>query len=284
MEIILLGTGGPKPDPRRSGPCLAVRIGSTVLLFDCGRGATLQLERAGISPCDVHSLFITHHHFDHIGGLGDFMLSGWNLGRKKTLPVFGPQGTCTIIDHLLNGVYAKDIAFRLKESTLSGVPLADIRRIVKPVEAVKPGVLFENKGIQVFCNFVRHGHGLGISGEDWQCLGYRIEAEDKSVTVSGDTVDCSGLDALAKNTHALVICCYLSGQELLDPEGELIGKHILACAPQVGSIATRAGAGKLILTHIREKHDNAMEQVVAEIRSAYDGEIIAGKDLMTIPV
>jgi ribonuclease Z len=284
MEIILLGTGGPKPDPFRFGPCLAVRTGSMVLLFDCGRGATIQLVRAGISPKHVHSVFITHHHFDHIGGLGDFILSGWNLGRHKKLPIFGPRGIRAILDHLLNGVYEKDIAFRLKESALSGVPLADIRRIAKPVEAVKSGVLFANQDIQVSCDFVKHGHGLGISDHDWQCLAYRIEAGDKSVTVSGDAVDCSGLDTLAKNTDALVICCYLARKEMLDPEGELIGKHILACAPQVGKIAARAGAGKLILTHIREKSDDMVAQAVAEIRSDYDGRIIAGRDLMTIPV
>ena len=149
---------------------------------------------------------------------------------------------------------------------------------------VSPGLVFADRGIKVFCEFVQHGHGLGISLKDWQCLSYRVEAEGKSVTISGDAVDCSGLDALARNTDALVICCYLSKIEMLEKEGELIGKHILACSPQVGKIAARAKAGKLILTHIREKPDSLMAEVVAEIRSDYDGDIIAGKDLMQIRV
>lgn len=283
MDIILLGTGGPKPDPDRQGPSLAVRINHTFLLFDAGRGVTTQLARAGISLRDVHSVFITHHHFDHIGGLGDFILSAWNSGRQKTLSIFGPQNTEAIVDQLLKGVYKSDIAFRRKEAAISGVPLADVGQIVKPKD-VTPGLVFADGKTKIFCEFVQHGHGLGILLKDWQCLAYRIEAEGKSVTISGDAVDCSGLDALARNTDALVICCYLSKIEMLEKEGALICTHILACSPQVGKIAARAKAGKLILTHIREKPDSLMAEVVAEIRSDYDGDIIAGKDLMQIRV
>ena len=283
MEVILLGTGGPKPDPDRQGPSIAVRVDRTFLLFDAGRGATTQLVRAGISHADINPLFITHHHFDHIGGLGDFILSGWNSGRQATLAIFGPQGTETIVNLLLEGVYKGDIAFREKEAKISGVPLADIRRIVTPRD-VTPGLVFSDRGIRVFCEFVYHGHGMGIALEDWQCLAYRIEAKGKSVTISGDAVDCSGLDAMAQNADALVICCYLSQKEMLDREGALIGKHVLACAPQVGKIAARANVGKLILTHIREKTDQLMADVVAEIKSDYDGDVIAGKDLLKIRI
>ena len=283
MKVILLGTGGPKPDSNRQGPSLAVQIDSAYLLFDAGRGAATQLVHAGISVRDINPIFITHHHFDHIGNLGDIILSSWNLRRKTTLSIYGPEGTEAIVSALLNEVYRSDIAFRLKEAELSGVALADIRKIVNTKD-VKPGLVFADKRIKVFCEFVQHGHGLGIPQEDWKCLAYRIEAKSKSVTISGDAVDCRGLGTLAKNTDALVMCCYLSKKEMGDREGDLISKHILACTPQVGKIASKAKAKKLILTHMRKKNDELMKDVVDEIKTDYDGEIIAGKDLMEIRV
>jgi len=283
MKVILLGTGGPIPDSNRQGPSLAVQVDSTCFLFDAGRGAATQLVRAGISVKDINPIFITHHHFDHIGNLGDIILSSWNLRRKAILSIYGPEGTEAIVNALLNDVYRSDIAFRLKEAELSGVSLADIRKIVNTKD-VKPGLVFAGKGIKVFCEFVQHGHGLGIPQEDWKCLAYRIEAKSKSLTISGDAVDCRGLGSLAKNTDALVMCCYLSKKEMGNREGDLISEHILACTPQVGKIASNAKAKKLILTHIREKNDELMTEVVDEIKTDFDGEIIAGKDLMEIYV
>ncbi len=283
MKVILLGTGGPKPDPNRQGPCLAVQVNRTNLLFDAGRGAATQLARAGISVKDIGPVFISHHHFDDIGYLGDIILSSWNLGRKKTLSIYGPEGTEAIVDVLLNEVYKKDIAFRQKEAQVSGVALTDIGMIVNARDVV-PGQVFADRGIKVTCDFVEHGHGLGISQADWKCLAYRIEANGKSVTISGDAVDCQGLDALAKNTDALVMCCYLSKKETADKEGDLTGNHILACTPQVGKIASKAKTKKLILTHIRKKNSELMKDMVDEISADYDGEIITGEDLMEIRV
>ena len=283
MKIILLGTGGPKPDPNRQGPCLAIQVCDQYILFDAGRGAGTQLAGAGIPVESVNPIFITHHHYDHIGNLGDIILSSWNQGRKARLSIFGPEGTSEIVDVLLNQVYKKDIDFRLTEASLSGVILADIKETVN-AEDVKSGLVYENNILKIYSDYVKHGHGLGISQENWKCLGYRIEAEGKTATISGDTVDCQGLTALAKDTDALVLCCYLSTQELEDMEGSLIAKHILACSPQVGEIAKKANAKKLILTHIREKSDALLEEAVREIRTCFNGEVIVGHDLLVVDV
>jgi len=283
MKIILLGTGGPKPDPNRQGPSLVIQVGDQFMLFDAGRGVGTQLARVGIPAKSVHPIFITHHHYDHIGNLGDMILSSWNLGRDSQLSIFGPEGTSDIVDVLLNQVYKNDIAFRLTEAEISEVPLVNIKDLVIAKD-VKPGLVYHSKEVKIYCEYVKHGHGIGISQKNWKCLGYRIEAEGKSVTISGDTVECQGLATLAKDTDALVLCCYLSAKEREDKEGDLIAKHILACSPQVGYIAKKANAKKLILTHIREKSDLLMEEIVSEIESGFKGEIILGRDLLVIDV
>ena len=47
MKLTLLGTGGPRPDPSRHGAATVLQIEDQYLLFDAGRGAVLQLVRAG---------------------------------------------------------------------------------------------------------------------------------------------------------------------------------------------------------------------------------------------
>jgi 7,8-dihydropterin-6-yl-methyl-4-(beta-D-ribofuranosyl)aminobenzene 5'-phosphate synthase len=55
--------------------CLVETAGQT-LLFDTGaRGDILlgNMERLGIDPLTINTVFISHSHWDHIGGLADFL-------------------------------------------------------------------------------------------------------------------------------------------------------------------------------------------------------------------
>ncbi|MFQ5695788.1 MAG: MBL fold metallo-hydrolase, partial [Terriglobia bacterium] len=43
MQVILLGTGYPRPDPERAGPSTAVVVSEKVFLVDAGRGVVMRL-------------------------------------------------------------------------------------------------------------------------------------------------------------------------------------------------------------------------------------------------
>lgn len=283
MKIILLGTGGPRPDTNRNGPAVLLQIGDDNLLFDAGRGATLQLLRAGISPEALHAIFLTHHHFDHIGNLADVILSAWNNSGRAPPPVYGPRGTERIVGLLLSQVYAADIETRLAEAAWEKENLVDVRRAAQ-AEDVAAGLVHETEAWRVLAEPVDHMHGLGISREAWECLGYRVEAGGKTVAISGDAVQCAGLSRLARGADVLVQCCYLAAAEMEDPNDDPISKHMLACSPQVGGIAAEAGVRKLVLTHIRQKSAAMMERLASDVRRDYSGELILGEDLLVIEV
>jgi ribonuclease Z len=284
MHITLLGTGGPRPDPTRQGPATLIEASRLKLLFDAGRGVTTQLARANVQVEDLDALFITHHHFDHIGGLGDLILAAWNNGRTRTLPVMGPPGTVAIIDGLLDNVYARDINFRIAEEWAHGRLLDHPRAFLEVKEVLSTRIDLPN-GVEVTCGQVEHGSvGIELSLEEWSANGYRVSAEGRHVAVSGDAVAGLELMDLARHVDALVMCAYLAEGEITTQEEAFLAEQVLAGAPQAAAIAAEADVGHLILTHIREKSDNEIEQMRVQVAKVFHGTVTAGFDLMTIDV
>lgn len=281
VKITLLGTGGPRPDPDRHGSALVVQIGDEYVLFDCGRGVVLQLVRAGVPLERLNPVFVTHHHFDHIGDLSDVILSTWLQGRPGALRVFGPPGTAAIVATLLGQVYDKDTEFRAKgEPAVGGWKPVDVTDVIAE-EVYNAG------SWRVTTETVVHGHGLDLPGafkHRWVCLGYRLEAEEKVVAISGDTVACAGLDRLAKNADVLVQCCYLARAEITTPHLEHVARHTLACSDTVGKIARQAGVRKLVLTHFRQKSDAMLDAISEDVARDWTGPLVLGRDLLEIMV
>ena len=50
IEVTLLGTGSPIPDPDRAGPSTLIRAGGQTFLVDCGRGVQQRLAAAAPAP------------------------------------------------------------------------------------------------------------------------------------------------------------------------------------------------------------------------------------------
>ena len=282
MKAVLLGTGGPRPDPDRMGPSTLISIGDDNIIVDAGRGVATRLVQAGVEITDYGYVFITHHHFDHTGGLGDLLFAAWNKARNKTIHVYGPRGTVKMVNHLFEA-YERDIWYRMSETELTVEKLIDIREMVK-VHDVEPGMVHQRAGWNVSAEYVDHGHGLGLSVEDWPCLAYRVTDDEGSLVISGDAVYSSKLIQFSKNADALVMCCYFAGEEVSDHDARLIAEHVLTSSLNAGKIAADANVGKMVLVHIKEKPQRLLDSMVDEISKDYQGEIIIGEDLLKIMV
>ena len=273
-------TGGPRPDPRRAGPATPLQVGDESLLFDCGRGVVVQMVRAGVALGTLRHVFLTHHHFDHIGDVYDVALSSWFDGRREALTFHGPPDTRRLIDALLTQVYDKDIEWRSDGEPVFG-GWAPVRG-----RDVAPGLVLETPAWRVSADTVVHGHGLGYSPafvRRWICYGYRVETQGLVIAISGDTVDCAGLRRLAQGADVLVQCCYLAEAEIEGEHLRRLAQYTLACGDTVGRIAADCAVKTLVLTHHRPRRDDTMlERLRAEVGRDFGGRLVLASDLDAI--
>jgi ribonuclease BN (tRNA processing enzyme) len=273
-SVVLLGTGGPRPDVARGATSLLIQAGEDNVLIDAGRGVVRQLAALGIDLARIDPVLITHHHYDHIGELHDVILSSWLLGRTHTLHLLGPPETRRIVDTLLHQVYDKDIEFRVHESANGAWPKAEVTDIVS-------GTIYETPNWRVIAELVDHGNRLDFPEafkQRWVCLGYRFECADGVIAFSGDTVDCPGLRRLAANADILVQCCYVGRAEIATPQTQRLAEYTLACADTVGRIATEAKVTTLVLTHFRRQTDAMLEQMRKDVTQDFAGRVLLGYD------
>ena len=102
VEIVFLGTGGSVPTRNRNTSATAARVGPEILLFDCGEGTQRQLMSSTVSFMKITRIFITHLHGDHFLGLPGLIQSMNFAGRLEPLDIYGPEGTSSMIDTILN--------------------------------------------------------------------------------------------------------------------------------------------------------------------------------------
>lgn len=104
VEITFLGTGAAIPSLKRRHSAILLHYGKDYILFDCGEGTQIQLEKARISPMKISRIFITHWHADHFGGLLPLIETLHLCHREKPLEIYGPEAT-RFIDALIELSY-----------------------------------------------------------------------------------------------------------------------------------------------------------------------------------
>ena len=96
MKLTVLGSGTSVPHPTRSSSAFWVETSGGSILLDFAASAPLRMAQEGLDWPNLDSIWISHFHLDHCGGLAPFLFgtkySPQTQGRRKPLRIFGPVG------------------------------------------------------------------------------------------------------------------------------------------------------------------------------------------------
>jgi ribonuclease BN (tRNA processing enzyme) len=274
-KIVLLGTGLPRPDPKRSGPATAIVVNGKPYLIDAGPGIVRRTTAAydnGIKALAVQNLltlFITHLHSDHTVGYPDLIFTTWVQGRHAPIKAYGPPGLEAMTKYIMLA-WQVDIDVRS-----NGVEHRDRNNVAVEAHDVLPGVVYEDPDVKITAFAVAHG--------ELQAYGYKFQAPDRTVVISGDTSPSDGIINNCQKCDVLIHEAFSDGFKPADmPNWLEYRSKYHTTTTQLAEIANRTQPGLLIVYHRGlgpKDHEITDEQYLAEIQKNYRGKVVIGHDL-----
>ena len=290
-EVVLLGTGTPRPSIERFGSATLVMVGDKRLLFDAGRGVSIRLQQAGLSADQIDHVFLTHLHSDHISDLPNLHQAAWIMeNRTDKLKVYGPEGVSQVTDGF-EMAYDLDYGFRSEHHGEAIAPRKYAGFDANTIDLSRP-VLFDDGDLKITAFKVIH--------EPIEpALGYKFEYKGRSLVITGDTsysqsvIDNSrDVDVLfheAQANHMVAVIENFALQNGAKLRAKLMSdiKTYHTTLIEAADIANKAGVKKLVFYHLTPAPRNYLTELmfvrgVDEVRKDW----LLAKDgtLLVLPV
>ena len=298
MQLVFLGTGASVPSPRRNVSALAVKLGSDVVLFDCGEGTQRQMMSSNASYMKIERVLITHLHGDHFLGLPGMMQTMHFSGRERKLEVIGPPGTVDMVRSVMDlgeCAFGYDVEVRELEGGevlhFPGYSITAVRADHSVYalsyvleEDMRPGRFRPEEAL-----------ALGIpagpmyrmlqEGETIEYKGVIVTPEEvigpprkgRKVAISGDTRPNEAFARAAWGADVMVHEATLD-----DSHHANAAEYGHSTSVEAAEVALKARVKTLYLTHISARYEDA-SILEREARAIFSNTVLA-EDLMTVDV
>ncbi len=220
MKLHILGCGDAFGSGGRFNTCYFVEAVHGAFLIDCGASSLIAMRRFGVEPNKIGTVFVSHLHGDHFGGLPFLILDAQFYSRRTApLALVGPPGF-------------RERLTQAMEVFFPGSSKVE-RKFSIDIHEMTPGKVFAINGIAVTPHLVTHECGAPP-------FALRVQCEGKLIVYSGDTEWTDNLIAAGRGADLLIV-------EALSFEKKI--RYHLDYSTLSINLA-RIGAKRVLLTHM----------------------------------
>ena len=267
-QITMLGTGNATVS-QIYNTCFVLQTPSTLMLVDAGggNGILAQLKKVNVQISDIHHLFVTHAHTDHVlGVIWVIRMVAQCKGYEGLLHVYGNDKVMKVIKTIIDMILAKMQLAKVAE------------RVV--FHQLEDGDCFEVGDMKLEC--------FDIQSTKEKQFGFRAELPSSSDESDKPLVlACLGDEPYNEQNRRYIVgadwmmCeafCLYADRDTFKPY-----EKCHSTALDAGKLAEELGVKNLILYHTEEKTlANRKENYTREAAENFKGRIFVPDDLEVI--
>lgn len=266
-QITMLGTGNATVS-QIYNTCFVLQTSSTLMLVDAGGGNGIlsQLKKVNVQISDIHHLFVTHAHTDHVlGVIWVIRMVAQCKGYEGLLHVYGNDKVMKVIKTIIDMILAKKQLAKVAE------------RVV--FHQLEDGDCFEVGDMKLEC--------FDIQSTKEKQFGFRAELPSSDESDKPLVLACLGDEPYNEQNRRYIVgadwmmCeafCLYADRDTFKPY-----EKCHSTALDAGKLAEELGVKNLILYHTEEKTlANRKENYTREAAENFKGRIFVPDDLEVI--
>ena len=266
-KITMLGTGNATVS-QIYNTCFLLQTPSTLMLVDAGGGNGIlsQLKKVNVQISDIHHLFVTHAHTDHVlGVIWVIRMVAQCKGYEGLLHVYGNDKVMKVIKTIIDMILAKKQLAKVAE------------RVV--FHQLEDGDSFEVGDMKLEC--------FDIQSTKEKQFGFRAELPSSDESDKPLVLACLGDEPYNEQNRRYIVgadwmmCeafCLYADRDTFKPY-----EKCHSTALDAGKLAEELGVKNLILYHTEEKTlANRKENYTREAAENFKGRIFVPDDLEVI--